>query len=292
MNTLCNTNSLFIVPFLLILTAPTTSCMELEKSKTQTKRTRIINGTVSMFPGDGTVTYASQEYHKRVFTDNYFKSSSADPVMMTLVMISENLSLNSCLVPAKYLYNLNNESTTEFTKAAPVHDHDFDEYQCNLVCTKNEILPGKNFMEQYSNTMNKFYAEPVIVFAGDAVEFMRDGLITDAVVKPTLISATNQISMATAFAKHGTKGCSSEEAFVKTMTQEKTKPYGDSMYNLAIRRQTNPKKISNKTMDLIEAQQQLAYHIFLEKNHKAAFALSNKKPATQACETIQKRPKI
>lgn len=291
MNTLRNKNSLFIVPFLLMLTAPTTSCMELDQSKKQIKRTRIINGTISMFPLEGAVTYASQEFHKLACTDKRFKSSSADPVMVTLIIISQDLSPHSCLVPAKYLYNLNDGSTTEFTKAALWNDHDFDEYQFNLVCTKNETLPGKNFMEQYSNTMNKFYVEPVSVTAESAVELTRDGLITDAVVKPTLIPATNQISMTTAFAKHGAKGCSSEQVFVKTMTQEKTRPYDDSMYSLAMRRQTNPKKISHKTMNLIEAQQHLAYHIFLEKNHKAVFALSNKNPVAQACQTTQKKPK-
>ena len=288
MNTLRNKNKLFIVTLSALCAALATSCMELEKPTT-TKRTKFINGTISIFPGEGTVSYAVQEFHDHFFTDSRLKSSNTDPVIATLVTSKTHpLSFPLVLAPAKYFYNLNDGSIAEFTQAS--REEDFDEYQFNLVCVKNETIPGKNFMEQYSNDMNKFYVEPLQVLVEDMEELAAAKLIKDVLTLPVLNPISGEIMMAS-MARQGEKGCSSEQAFVKTMTKEKTKPYGDSMYNLTMLRQTNQKKVSHKTTDSTEKQQRLAYHIFLEKNHKAAFAISNKKPFAQACETTRKRPK-
>jgi hypothetical protein len=140
-------------------------------------------------------------------------------------------------MPAKFLYNLNDGSPITFIQAPRANEHDFDECQFNLVCVKNGNIPGKNFMEQYSNDMNKFYAGPV-TFPVESIEYIQEltaiDLIKDCITLPVLLSPTE--AMLVAIADHGKKGCSSEQAFVKTMTKEKTKPHDDSMHKLVVSR--------------------------------------------------------
>lgn len=131
---------------------------QLQLELPSSKNTKHVKGVLYIADELNSAFLAPKQYHNNVLEHTSLKASYGEPFIMTKIKEQENTPNGWRIVlPAKYLWNMNNGSKVKFTY--PAEEETFNEYCFELQCAKNPQLEG-SFQQQFSEFMNQFYNTP------------------------------------------------------------------------------------------------------------------------------------
>lgn len=168
-----------------------------------------------------------------------------DPVVSANLLLKNDAEISGfdIGIPAKQLFNLDNGSIIQLyilNKKNPE-----DSRFITAVCQNNPKIEPKNrtFRQQFESAMASFYDNP-----STADHTCKAKLITENVIKEKYLVERSEIGFGffrpegQIRIEHGERGCPNQEAFIKSIIKPKTKPYGNSIYQLVTQRQLGAKK--------------------------------------------------
>ena len=237
-----------ITPTALIITLMTTTTIMSMKNDCPQLGLQEKTNTVHIIKGNLLICSSLQSMYRpfnsgnNLLTESNFQASLGMPFIP--IKTTNNLNLFR-YIPAKTLYNCNDKSRIVITTPKKTYD---------LICIKNEYLPGKTFLEQYTIHMKKFYGS-----ASFNKDFKRQLIDTGIIKKETVrtidVHPFYINSYGTAFTPlnptitmyhHGPNGCPNEKRFIEKTIEPHTKLYNNSMHQFVIWRQYGNKDYGRK----------------------------------------------
>jgi hypothetical protein len=168
--------------------------------------------------------YGNTQYHKMLSLNYGTNSTINDPILPGLISFEDSMYHEIVPVPAKNLIFCNNGSKIQ------LHDNrNQTPMVINALCKKNERLAGKDFSEQYSNEMQKFFSQPIFSENSEKnkKELENAGIVVKqettvrAGIYNTIIKQIIWFDLPQVQWEHGTNGCSSKERIIESILNEK-----------------------------------------------------------------------
>lgn len=268
MNTTCSI-FLKIITLPIIIIATTASAMDgypqLQLQEPNQKNIKSVNATLTLasYPAYLSSSCLNDQNLQVVFKGRPHRYLN-DPSLFVLISFEKNIIPEKSIpMPAKQLFNLNDESIIQFhlLDTTKPHENLLINARCKKIngcdcahpmCAKVKIASnGKNFYEQFEFIMSNFYQTPHCELEA---EYMQK-LITEKVITPEvdLMSIGIGRNLLTAKCSHGEKGCSDRKTFIERIQKPKARPYGTSLYQMVTQRQlgTRPRPATTITPNRI-----------------------------------------
>lgn len=176
--------------------------------------------------------YAMKAVHTAMLEHSNVQSTIKDPIMLFNVQKNSARNYFALPLPAKLFVNCTKGSVlsvyesdaSQLYKSHPIFKK--KHLLINAVCTKNPNLAGNSFAEQFTNSMNAFYANPGKPWIGEEHqgELETAGIITVNEILSTRMmwcpfGPRMQIISTFKF-EHGPNGCPTEKTLIQSIIDE------------------------------------------------------------------------